>query len=103
MKEISSIAQYHSAIGNSDQLIVIDHYTSWCGACKTLIPVFQSLEERLKGLVLFYKVDIENVSSCVFDDISSLPTIKIFKNCQLIETIVGANQRKIINSIEKNI
>ena len=54
---------------------VIDFYTTWCGPCKMMAPVVESLAGKYAGKVDFYKVDIDRESelASVFG-ISSIPT-----------------------------
>lgn len=54
---------------------VIDFYTTWCGPCKMMAPVVESLAEKYAGKIDFYKVDIDQESelASVFG-ISSIPT-----------------------------
>ena len=54
---------------------VIDFYTTWCGPCKMMAPVVESLAEKYADKIDFYKVDIDQESelASVFG-ISSIPT-----------------------------
>ena len=54
---------------------VIDFYTTWCGPCKMMAPVVESLAQKYAGKVDFYKVDIDQESelAAVFG-IRSIPT-----------------------------
>ena len=54
---------------------VIDFYTTWCGPCKMMTPVVESLAQKYAGKVDFYKVDIDQESelAAVFG-IRSIPT-----------------------------
>ena len=54
---------------------VIDFYTTWCGPCKMMAPVVESLAEKYAGKIDFYKVDIDQEPelASVFG-IRSIPT-----------------------------
>ena len=54
---------------------VIDFYTTWCGPCKMMAPVVESLAQHYAGKVDFYKVDIDQEPelASVFG-IRSIPT-----------------------------
>jgi tetracycline resistance efflux pump len=41
---------------------VIDFYTTWCGPCKMMAPVVESLAGKYAGKIDFYKVDIDQES-----------------------------------------
>ena len=75
---------------SSDKLTVVDFFATWCGPCKMLTPVVESVSEKLHGEVNFVKVDID-----VFNDIASeyriqsVPTLVYIKNGQEINRTVG--------------
>ena len=54
---------------------VIDFYTTWCGPCKMMAPVVESLAGKYAGKIDFYKVDIDQEPelASVFG-IRSIPT-----------------------------
>ena len=54
---------------------VIDFYTTWCGPCKMMAPMVESLAGKYTGKIDFYKVDIdqERELASVFG-IRSIPT-----------------------------
>lgn len=54
---------------------IIDFYTTWCGPCKMMAPMVESLAGKYAGKIDFYKVDIDQESelASVFG-ISSIPT-----------------------------
>ena len=52
-----------------------DFYATWCGPCKMMAPVVESLAGKYAGKIDFYKVDIDQETelASVFG-ISSIPT-----------------------------
>ena len=48
---------------NSGKVIIIDFWATWCGPCKVISPVFETLATANKGNanVGFYKVDVDDV------------------------------------------
>ena len=59
-----------------DKPCVIDFYTTWCGPCKRLAPIMETLSEKYKGKVIFYKVDTERERELAyFFQISSIPQV----------------------------
>ena len=54
---------------------IIDFYATWCGPCKMMAPLVESLAGKYAGKIDFYKVDIDRESelASVFG-ISSIPT-----------------------------
>ena len=54
---------------------IIDFYTTWCGPCKMMAPLVESLAGKYAGKIDFYKVDIDQEPelASVFG-IRSIPT-----------------------------
>lgn len=54
---------------------IIDFYADWCGPCKMVVPVLETLSKEYEGRLVIYKVDTEKEQelSAVFG-IQSIPT-----------------------------
>lgn len=81
------------AISNQ-RLIVIDCFTEWCQPCKRIESHYLSLAQEQKYVdagVLFFRADLDNpLLKQVTDDVTNVPTFKIFKGGNVITTIIGA-------------
>lgn len=79
---------------------MLDFYATWCGPCKTIAPVVEELAESYseKG-VKIGKVDIDVAQElAVKFGIKGVPTLLFFKGGEVVETIVGAQPRNVIES-----
>jgi thioredoxin 1 len=64
-----------------------------------LSPFIDELSKKYKN-ISFFKIDIDKLNDVANQyQISSIPTILIFKNTKLINTLVGFNSKEKINSI----
>lgn len=100
----TSDAGFGSDVLNSGQVVVVDFYATWCGPCKMLAPVLEGVSKGYQGKVAFYKVDVDkNPSLSEQFKISSVPSIKIFKNGKVVSEFSGfadeAALRERINSV----
>lgn len=70
---------------------VIDFYATWCGPCKKIVPVMESLAKEFNGKVTVYKVDIdaEHKLSTVLK-IRNIPTVYFLKEGTQPSFSVGA-------------
>lgn len=82
--------------------VLVDFWANWCEPCKLTSPILDELRNELKE-VKFVKVDI-NEESDVLDDynVTSIPTLMLFKDGELKERLVGFRKKDDLRStIEK--
>lgn len=83
----------NSAI-NKFPFFVLDCYVTWCEPCKTSSIVLYELASELRGQVTFGMIDIErNSVTARMYNITSYPTILIFKNGFLIDSQAGYSSK----------
>lgn len=78
-----------------NSLVVADFWAEWCGPCKTMEPIIESLAEKLGDEVFFGKVNVEEERDAASQyQVSSIPAILFFKEGELIERVVGARSEE---------
>ncbi|MDD2370509.1 MAG: thioredoxin [Firmicutes bacterium] len=81
---------FESKVLNSKGLVLVDFWAPWCGPCKMVAPVLEALATELAGDVEIKKINTdENRHSAEKYEIMSIPTLMIFKDGKLIDTIIG--------------
>ena len=95
MVEIINESKFTNEI--SEGVVVVDFFATWCGPCKMLSPIIDSLAEEMKGSVKFIKVDADESVNILQDQgVAGLPTIAIFKDGQKQDMIVGISPKEIL-------
>lgn len=75
---------------NSDKLVMVDFWASWCGPCRMLGPVVEKLAEQYEGKAVIGKVNVdEEQELAVRYGVMSIPTVIFFKNGKEIDRKVG--------------
>ena len=65
--------------------VLVDFYATWCGPCKELSPIVNSLKDELKGKMKVIKVDVDKKKAVSNKyKVRSLPTLAIFKNGKIV-------------------
>ena len=83
------------AEGNS--LSVIDCWAPWCGPCRFVSPVVEELARDYVGKISFGKLNVdENKRVAAQYGIMSIPTLLVFKEGKLVDQIVGALPRQML-------
>jgi len=83
----------------SQGVVLVDFYADWCGPCRMLAPIVDELAQEMTGKATVAKVDTDqSVSVAARYEVTSIPTLILFKNGQIIKRVVGL---KDLDSLRK--
>ena len=87
----------------SKKLVLVDFWAAWCGPCKMVAPVIDEIADEYKDAVKVVKVNTdENPSTAASYGIRSIPTLLIFNEGHIIDTIIGAIPKStVVNRIQE--
>jgi len=96
---------YSEYIDQTDKLVVIDFWATWCGPCQRLKPIIEQLAEEYDGKAFIGKYNTENNEDLIERfGISNIPTILFIKGGEVVERLTGAvNKLKITDIIDRNL
>ena len=96
MAKISNSQEFDNTIESG--VVVVDFFATWCGPCKMLSPVIDELSGELEN-VNFVKVDIDQSMDLAQKfKIVSVPTLKVFKNGEEVDTLMGFMPKEVLKS-----
>ena len=74
--------------------VVVDLFATWCGPCKMLSPILDEISEEIPT-TKFFKIDVDDNEDIAREyNVMSIPTVLIFENGELSNTIVGLRSRE---------
>lgn len=81
---------FEQEVLNSDKPVVVDFWAPWCGPCQMMGPVISELAEASEGRFVVGKVNVDEESELSEQfRIMSIPSIKIFRNGEVISSSIG--------------
>lgn len=103
MIKVIDTSTFEEEVIKNNNPVVVDFWATWCGPCKMLSPILDELSNTLKAK--FVKIDVDaNPSLSAKFDITSVPTVLIFKNGEIVDKLIGFRPKEqIMATIEKHI
>jgi thioredoxin 1 len=85
-------------------MIKVKRFTAtWCGPCKQLAPAFMQLQSEFPG-VSFETIDVDQNKQTTADYmVTSVPTVVIEKNGQLVQRYTGVQPKTTYAGIIKSL
>jgi len=84
-------SNFETEIVKSDIPAMVDFWAPWCGPCHMVGPWVEQLAQQYDGKLKVGKMNVdENIQTPTHYGIRSIPTLLIFKDGELKDTIVGA-------------
>ena len=82
---------FETEVIKSGKPTLVDLWAPWCGPCRMVAPVIEKLDGDYAGKVKFCKINVDdNPKTSAKYGVMSIPTLLLFKNGQVEDTVIGA-------------
>ena len=101
---ILNSSNFNEEVINTEKLVLIDFFATWCGPCKMLSPIISEIANDYSNSVKVCKVNVdENQDLALKYSVTSIPTLIFLKNGKILNISVGLCSKvelvKMINEL----
>lgn len=105
MAMILTSKNFEDEVLKSEVPVFVDFYADWCGPCKAMGPVVESLAKEYQDKIKVGKLNIDEQGDIAARyGVMSIPTFIVVKDGEVLEKFVGMRDKKeLVEAIEKAI
>jgi thioredoxin 1 len=85
---------FEQEVLKSEVPVLVDFWAPWCGPCRMIAPHVDAIAAELTGKLKVVKLNTDEAADVAGRyGIMSIPTLMVFKGGQVVEQMVGAQQK----------
>lgn len=89
---------FETEVLNSKEPVLVDFWATWCGPCRQMAPILEDVATENNDLKVV-KIDVDNNQVLASKyNISSIPTMMLFKNGEVEKIVIGARSKPSLES-----
>jgi thioredoxin 1 len=90
---------FQAEVLESSKPVLVDFWAPWCMPCRMIAPVVEELAAANADSVKVVKVNIDSCPNlAATHGVSSIPTLMIFKNGEVVDRFVGVQPKNRLQS-----
>jgi thioredoxin 1 len=83
----------------SEKPIMVDFWAEWCGPCRAVSPILDQIASEHADKIDVVKLNVDdNPETAMKYQVTSIPTMKIFRGGEVVKTVIGAKPKPALES-----
>jgi thioredoxin 1 len=88
---------FEQLVLQSNRPVLVDFWAQWCGPCRMLAPIVESLAKQYAGNAQVVKLNVDDNPSAVQRyRIQAIPTLVLFQNGEEKDRMIGVTTKEAI-------
>lgn len=85
---------FDAEVLKSSTPVLVDFWAQWCGPCRAVAPILEEISKEYAGKLKVVKLNTDEESRIAIKyGITSLPTLAVFVNGEIVKSIIGAKPK----------
>lgn len=90
VSEVTDTTFKDKVINQNEKFVLVDFWAEWCGPCRMLAPVVESISNKFSDQLDVYKLDTDaNAQTAQDYKITGIPCVILFKNGEEVTRLTG--------------
>ena len=92
-------ATFDAEVLASSKPIMVDFWAEWCGPCRAVSPILDQIATEHSDKIEVVKLNVdENPDTAMKYQITSIPTMKVFRGGEVVKTVIGAKPKPALEA-----
>lgn len=97
-------SNFEAEVTKSELPVLADFWAEWCGPCRMISPMLKELGKEYGQKIKIAKINVDQEPDLALQfNVSSIPTLIIFKGGKVVKQQIGAVPRSIVEKMIKEV